>query len=125
MGRIASAPSAAHRRYGVRGSVGVSAPAGLRLQCDSPDCRCQTRLRFDAKTGTASRSVWAKRGACNKVSCGQPTQAICELFTHEFGHELRHIANGEVLSTVVCRNNEQIPTTQEQWKKAMIEKGWR
>jgi hypothetical protein len=29
----------------------------------------------------------------HKVSCGQPKQAVCELSTHEFGHEFRLIAN--------------------------------
>jgi hypothetical protein len=38
--------------------------------------------------------------------------------------ELRLEANGELIASQVCRNNEQVLTTQEQWKKLMIEKGW-
>lgn len=59
-----------------------------------------------------------------KVSCGQAKEAVLELYSHEFGHELRLTANGELIASQVCRNAEQILTTQEQWKAAMIEKGW-
>ena len=33
-------------------------------------------------------------------------------------------ANGELIASQVCRNNGQALTTQQQWKKAMLEKGW-
>jgi hypothetical protein len=56
-----------------------------------------------------------------KVSCGSAKEAVCELFSHQLGHELRLSANGELLASQVCRNNEQILTTQEQWKAAMLE----
>jgi len=46
------------------------------------------------------------------------------LWSHELGWELRLEANGELIGSQVCRNNEQVLTTTEQWKKAMIEKGW-
>jgi hypothetical protein len=44
--------------------------------------------------------------------------------SHLFGWELRLGADGELIASQVCRNNEHVLTTQEQWKKAMIEKGW-
>src|SRR5262245_49373275 len=55
-----------------------------------------------------------------KMSCGSAKEAICELFSHQ----LTLTAKGELLASQVCRNNEQILTTQEQWKAAMIDKGW-
>ncbi|HZO52064.1 MAG TPA: hypothetical protein VFB63_05090 [Bryobacteraceae bacterium] len=67
------------------------------------------------------REAWRLR----KVACGSAKEAICELFSHQLGHELRLTANGELLASQVCRNSEQVLTTQEQWKKAMVEKGWR
>ena len=80
---------------------------------------------------TPQREFWTGRPVSlgeawrlHKVQCGPAKEAICELFTHEFGHELRLTASGELIASQVCRNNEQILTTQEQWKKAMVEKGW-
>ena len=41
-----------------------------------------------------------------------------------FGWELILEINGSLYASQVCRNAEQILTTSEQWKLAMIEKGW-
>ena len=60
-----------------------------------------------------------------KLGCGPAKEAVCRLLSHQFGWELRLEANGELIGSQVCRNNEQVLTTQEQWKKAMVEKGWR
>lgn len=65
----------------------------------------------------------AKHGV-HKVSCDHAKEAICELFTSQFGHELRLTANGELIASQVCRNSEQILTTSEQWKRAMVERDW-
>ena len=37
---------------------------------------------------------------------------------------LRLTANGELIGSQACRNDEQILTTEEQWRKAMVAKGW-
>jgi hypothetical protein len=44
--------------------------------------------------------------------------------SHQFGWELRLEADGELITSQVCRNNEQVLTTHEQWKKAMLDKDW-
>jgi len=40
------------------------------------------------------------------------------------GWELKLVIGGELIASQVCRNSEQVLTTSEQWKKAMIEKAW-
>jgi hypothetical protein len=55
---------------------------------------------------------------------GPGEEAVCTVWSHEFGWELRLEARGELIGSHACRNNEQVLATQEQWKKAM-EKGWR
>ena len=49
--------------------------------------------------------------------------AQCVVFSHQFGWELR-LEVGELFRTQVCRSSEEIVTTAENWKAAMIEKGW-
>jgi hypothetical protein len=49
--------------------------------------------------------------------------ARCELWSHQFGWELR-LMTTDLLRSQVCRSSEEILNTHEQWKAAMIEKGW-
>ena len=49
--------------------------------------------------------------------------ARCSLVTHPLGWELRLITT-DLLRSQVCRSAEEILTTGEQWKAAMVEKGW-
>jgi hypothetical protein len=52
--------------------------------------------------------------------------AHCALQTHEFGWELRLMVGtaAELWMSRVCRTQDDVLTTGEQWKAAMIEKGW-
>ena len=50
-------------------------------------------------------------------------KASCELWTHVLGWELRLVASGELLRSQVCRTQEEVFDTFEQWKAAMLEKG--
>ena len=52
-------------------------------------------------------------------------QAVCELWSHQLGWELRLIAAGDVLATKVCRSQEDVFDTYDTWRAAMMEKGWR
>ena len=47
-------------------------------------------------------------------------------FTHQLGWEVRLIvgAQAEVVQTQVCRTQEEVLSTAEQWNAAMKEKGW-
>jgi hypothetical protein len=51
--------------------------------------------------------------------------AVCELWSHQLGWELRLTAGGEFLRSHVCRSHEEVFGTFEAWKAAMIGKGWR
>jgi hypothetical protein len=42
--------------------------------------------------------------------------------SHQFGRELRLMV-GDLLRAQVCRSTDEILTTQQSWKAAMIEKG--
>ena len=51
---------------------------------------------------------------------------VLPLFTHQLGWEVRLLVGSqlEVVQTQVCRDQEEVLRTREQWKAAMIEKGW-
>lgn len=53
-------------------------------------------------------------------------EATCKLRTHQFGWELLLFVGrqSEVVQSQVCRSQDDVLTTGEQWKAAMIEKGW-
>jgi hypothetical protein len=48
------------------------------------------------------------------------------LFTHQLGWEVRLLigAQSEVVQAHVCRTQEEVLSTGEQWKAAMAEKRW-
>ena len=54
-------------------------------------------------------------------------EARAALFTHQLGWEVRLLVGSqlEVVQTQVCHDQEEVLTTGEQWKNAMIEKEWR
>jgi len=53
-------------------------------------------------------------------------EATCKLRSHQFGWELLLFVGQqlEVVQTQVCRTQDEVLTTGEQWKAAMMEKGW-
>jgi hypothetical protein len=55
---------------------------------------------------------------------GQPLEAACRLVTHQLGWELRLEIAGSLQRSQVCRTQEDVLDTTEQWKAAMLEKGW-
>jgi hypothetical protein len=54
-----------------------------------------------------------------------PGAAVCRMFTHVFGHELRLEVRGQLVESQVCRTDEEIPSCQEQWRAGLEAKGWR
>jgi hypothetical protein len=50
--------------------------------------------------------------------------ARCVLVTHPLGWELR-LMTPDLLRSQVCRSSEEVLNSHEQWKAAMIVKGWR
>jgi hypothetical protein len=61
----------------------------------------------------------------HKQKCGQQIEAACRLVTHALGWELRLEVVGSLQRSEVCRTQDEVLDTSEQWKAAMIEKGWR
>lgn len=53
-------------------------------------------------------------------------EAKCLLLTHQFGWELELVIGSqlEVVQSQVCRTQEEVLTTGEQWKAGMLAKGW-
>jgi hypothetical protein len=50
--------------------------------------------------------------------------AICKLWTHHLGWEVRLEIDGDLQRSEVLRAQGDVLTAGEQWKAAMIEKGW-
>jgi hypothetical protein len=49
---------------------------------------------------------------------------VCELWSHEFGWELRLVVDGgELIRSQVCRSQDEVLDVTEQWKAAMVGKG--
>jgi hypothetical protein len=53
-------------------------------------------------------------------------EPLCKLRTHQFGWELVLLVGSqdEIVQSQVCRSQDDVLTTGEQWKAAMVEKGW-
>ena len=48
------------------------------------------------------------------------------IYSHQLGWEVRLLigSHSDVVQSHVCRTQEEVFSTGEQWKAAMIEKGW-
>jgi hypothetical protein len=53
------------------------------------------------------------------------SHAVCRLWSHQLGYELRPEIDGSLIRFQGARSNDEILTTQEEWRAAMVEKGWR
>ena len=60
----------------------------------------------------------------HKVRCGRQLEAACRLVTHPLGWELRLEIAGSLQRSQVCRSQDEVLDISEQWKAAMIERGW-
>jgi hypothetical protein len=60
----------------------------------------------------------------HKDRCGQQLETACRLTTHQLGWELRLEIAGSLQRSQVCRTQDEVLDTSEQWKVAMIEKDW-
>jgi hypothetical protein len=54
-------------------------------------------------------------------------QARAVLTTHQFGWEVRLLVGSqeEVVRTQVCRTQDEVLTTGEEWKAALVAEGWK
>jgi hypothetical protein len=60
----------------------------------------------------------------HKDKAGQQLEAACRLVTHQLGWELRLEVAGSLQRSQVCRTQDEVLDTSDEWKAAMIEKGW-
>jgi hypothetical protein len=60
---------------------------------------------------------WTRRGS-------GPQRAVCRMFTHQFGHELRLEVKRQQVESKVCRTDEEILTQQDRWRQALEARGW-
>jgi hypothetical protein len=51
-------------------------------------------------------------------------RAVCRMFTHVFGDELRLEVSSEFVASEVCRSNEDVLTCRERWRAGLEAKGW-
>jgi hypothetical protein len=59
-----------------------------------------------------------------KMTGAAGREAVCQLFSHQFGWELGLTVAGELLRSEVCRSQDDVLRVCEQWKAAMLAKGW-
>ena len=60
-----------------------------------------------------------------KLACNRQLEAVCLLRTHQFGWECRLLVGDDLLRSEVCKSEQAVVTCSDDWKTAMIEKGWR
>ena len=60
-----------------------------------------------------------------KSDCDGQREAVCRLFSHQLGWELRVEVGSELRRSQVCKTEAEVFETYETWKAVMLEKGWR
>jgi len=50
--------------------------------------------------------------------------ARCQLMSHQLGWACRLLVGQELVQSQVCKDQDSVLSTGEEWKAAMIEKGW-
>ena len=82
--------------------------------------------------GTLQRASWDGHPVSlgtgfdlHKVKGERDLHAVCSLQTHRFGWEVVLEVNGLLSRSQVCRSRDEVLGVCEQWKAAMLEKGWR
>ena len=61
----------------------------------------------------------------HKAACGRAREAVCELWPHAGGWELRLVVDGSILQrSHVCCSDGDARATQEEWKATMVGNGW-
>lgn len=73
------------------------------------------RDRYDGVARELAKWWTLKKGQRN---------AVCRMFTHVFGHELRLEVSRALVSSDVCRTDEEVLACQERWRKGLEAKGW-
>ena len=51
-------------------------------------------------------------------------RAVCRMFTHVFGFELRLEVSRELVASQVCKTDEEVLVCQEFWRARLATEGW-
>ena len=54
----------------------------------------------------------------------KPLAAVCKLWTHHLGWEVRLEVNGDLQRSEVFRSQDDVLTAGEHWRAGLIDKGW-
>ncbi len=80
---------------------------------------------------TIQRAVWDGNPVplgigftLKKPKASRELTAICALWSHHLGWELRLEVNGLLSRSQVCRSRDEVLALCEQWQGAMFENGW-
>jgi hypothetical protein len=49
---------------------------------------------------------------------------VCQVWSHEFGVELRALVGAELVQSQVCRSQDEMIRVQGEWRAAFEAKGW-
>ena len=80
---------------------------------------------MQGENGRGQATMLRESWRLHKAACGHPRQAVCEVWSHQLGLELRLVIDGrELRRSQVCQSNDEIPALTEQWKAAMVGRGW-
>jgi hypothetical protein len=82
-----------------------------------PDKSVPQRERYDGVAREVA-TWWRLRREATKG------EAVCRVFTHVFGHELRLEVRGHLVESQVCRTLEEQVDCQEKWRAGLEAKGW-
>jgi hypothetical protein len=55
---------------------------------------------------------------------GQPPRAVCSMWSHQLGHEMRLVVKKQLVESRVVRTDAEILECQEQWRTGLEAKGW-
>jgi hypothetical protein len=65
-----------------------------------------------------------ERWRVRRQGCDAAREAVCRLFSHPLGWELRVEVDAQLVRSEVCRSEAQVTQVSEGWKSAMIDRGW-
>ncbi len=51
-------------------------------------------------------------------------EAVCRMLSHRLGWEVRLEVNGDLQRAEVCRSQDDVLSTGDRWRAALIEQGW-
>ena len=82
-------------------------------------------------SGVLQRPVWSGtpiKGSdiwtLRKAKGDTAHMAVCELWTHLFGWKLRLLVDDDLQRSRVCRSYNEWLDAADEWKAAMLKKGW-